>query len=470
MTEISAKGSVLVVDDDAAVGLVLVGLLTQGGLAARHAASAEEALRVFASSSFDVVLTDLRMPGMDGMALLRELKQRADVPVIMLTAHGNVPTAVAAMKAGAADFMAKPFDREQVLFTVRKALTAAGKAASEPPRLPSGRTLIGRSEPMLECGRLIERAARTMATVLLRGQSGAGKEVAARAIHEQGLRQKGPFVAVSCAALPDQLLESELFGYEKGAFTGAACHKPGRVELAEGGTLFLDEIGDVSPAVQVKLLRLLQEKEYQPLGSVRNKRADVRFIAATHRDLERMVEQGELRQDLFYRLNVIPIWMPALQQRPDDIPELARHFCAKLAQENQRPSLRLSDGASAALRAQPWPGNVRELQNFIERLVVFADEEEISEHDVHRELGRSRRPPGGLAEAAVPVLGAPGAPAGPDSGVSLAEKRSQAEREAVIEALDRVGGNRTKAARLLGISRRTLYNRLSELRLGEAGA
>jgi len=453
-------GKVLVVEDDAALGIVLVGLLTQGGLEARHVASGDAALQEVASGAYDVVLTDLQMPGMDGMALLRELKRRSEeLPVIMLTAHGSVPVAVEAMKAGAAEFMTKPFDRDEVLYTVRKALTATARTADRPPRLHDERaSLLGDSEPMRACSELVERAARTVATVLLRGESGTGKEVAARAIHEHGLRKDGPFVVVNCAALPDQLLESELFGYEKGAFTGATSRKPGRVELAKGGTLFLDEIGDVSAAVQVKLLRLLQEKEYQPLGSTRNHKADVRLVAATHRDLEALMASGEYREDLFYRLNVVPIWMPPLRDRRSDIPALAGQFCEKLGQDNQRSGLRLSVGALGLLSEQPWPGNVRELQNFVERLVVFSDGEVIEAADVSRELERSGGPRGARDSGADTSLTS----AEPDSA-SLAARRGAAERQAVLEALRRAEGNRTKAARLLGISRRTLYNRLSEM-------
>jgi DNA-binding NtrC family response regulator len=394
------------------------------------------------------------MPEMDGMALLGALAERAPgVPVIMLTAHANVENAVEAMKRGAADFLAKPFDRDEVLFTVGKALATARHAAAQPERARPPRDpavpWLGASAAMRETAELIARAAKVTSTVLLRGESGAGKEVAARAIHAASDRQDGPFVPVHCAALPENLLESELFGYEKGAFTGATNRKPGRVELAQGGTLFLDEIGDVSPSVQVKLLRLLQEKEYQRLGGTQSLAADVRFVAATHRDLEAMVEDEQFREDLFYRLNVIPIWIAPLRERREDVAPLARRFCEELGDKVGRPGVRLDAAAIDRLTAEEWPGNVRELSNFVERLIVFTDGDVIGVADVERELARGPRRTG----SAPP----------PPAGSSLEGRREEAERAAIRDALEKAAGNRTQAARLLGISRRTLYNKLAEL-------
>jgi DNA-binding NtrC family response regulator len=436
------------------------------------ASSAREALALAASSPVDMVLTDLRMPGMDGMALLGALKQQLpDLPVMMLTAHGSIEAAVAAMRSGAVDFLTKPFRREDVLYSVQKALAAAAPLAVAPPRLQVSSGLLGSSPPMTEVKDTIARAARSMATVLIRGESGTGKELAARSVHAQSKHAGGPFVAVNCAALPDQLLESELFGYEKGAFTGASQRKPGRVELADGGTLFLDEMGDVSAAVQAKLLRLLQEKEYEPLGATRTRRASARFIAATHRDLEAMVADGRFREDLYYRLNVVPIWMPALRDRRADLPELASGICAALARDNDRPNLSLSAGALAALAHHDWPGNVRELANFLERLVVFTEGDDIGAADVARELARSPRPRSRTPDSGAPAPSAePAEPPEPGSEPDddLSSRRNQAEREAIRDALDKARGNRTKAARLLGISRRTLYKRFHSLGMLEA--
>ncbi len=451
------------VDDDATVAMVLAGLARQAGYTTDIASSGGGALERVRTGAVDVVLTDLRMPGMDGMELLRAIKQAApDIPVIMLTAHASVEGAVEAMRAGASDFLLKPFKRDEVLFSLRKALQPSERLAEEPPRLGHGKSLVGSSPAMCELLAVLERAARSSANVLIRGESGTGKELAARSIHDRGARAEAPFIAVNCGALPDQLLESELFGYEKGAFTGAVQHKPGRVALAEGGTLLLDEIGDVSPTVQVKLLRLLQEKQYEPLGATATRAANVRFIAATHQDLEQLVERGDFREDLYYRLNVVPIWMPPLREHPSDIPPLAAAFAERLAHENGRPALTLGEDALGALVAHDWPGNVRELQNFVERLVVFCDHGTVTAADVRRELERSPRPrlAGPVSSRPTPV-----SPAEPTDTRGLADRRLDAERAAILEALERARGNRTQAARLLGISRRTLYKRLDALGL-----
>ncbi len=456
-----AKAKVLVVDDDRAVGMVLAALLSQAGYDAQHVLSGPAALAALASGRVEAVLSDVRMPEMDGLELLAAVKKRApDVPVVLITAHGTIPLAVEAMKAGAAEFLLKPFDREEVVYTIGKALAGATKRAAAPPEpeLASDGPVVGTSSAMADAMARLEKAAPTLATVLLRGESGTGKEVAARELHRLSPRRDAPFIAVHCGALPDNLLESELFGYEKGAFTGAVQRKPGRVELAAGGTLFLDEIGDVTPAVQVKLLRLLQEREFQRLGATHPEKVDVRFVAATHRDLEAMVRDGTFREDLFYRLNVVPITLPSLAKRSEDIKALATRFTEDLAERNGRKGLTIDAAAVELLRSAPWPGNVRELQNFIERLVVFAGENVITRADVERELGaRVRATPMSMAAA----------PAVPSAG-SLDSQRMDAERGAVRDALERARGNRTQAARLLGVSRRTLYNKLSELGIDDA--
>jgi len=443
-------GSVLIVDDDLAVGKVLSALLEQAGYSATHVDGAKQALERLGSGAFDLVVSDLRMPEMDGIALLRTAREKwPDVPVIMLTAFGSVSTAVDCMKAGAADFLTKPFDRDEILYVVSKVMLATSETRAHAPKASIGvGSLVGSSPAMEEVYAIVRQAAASNSTVLLLGESGTGKELVADALHQLSPRAAKPFVKVHCAALPDNLLESELFGYEKGAFTGAVTRKPGRVELAEGGTLFLDEIGDITPAMQVKLLRVLQDRQYERLGGTQTLRADVRFVAATNRNLEERVSSGEFREDLYYRLNVVPIWLPALRERPSDIASLAVHFCSEVAQSNGRPSATLSAEAVQLLAAQPWPGNVRQLHNFVERLVVLSSGPVVDRTDVQRELSRR-------------ALGA----TGPDS-TRLEVKRDDAERDALASALQRTGNNRTQAARLLGVSRRTLYNKLEKLGLG----
>jgi two-component system response regulator AtoC len=461
----SLDGSVLVVDDDPAVRQVVQALLVQAGIEVAAASSGREALGMLEDRPVDVMITDLNMPEMDGMTLLGRVNaQWPAVPVVILTAHGTVPVAVEAMKRGACDFVLKPFDRDELLFVVRKAIAKArhaessGSSADPPISRPASECPEGSSRVMKECQALIARAAQGQATVLLRGESGTGKEVAARAVHALSPRRAGPFVRVHCGALPDALLESELFGHERGAFTGAIARKPGRVELAQGGTLFLDEIGDITAAVQVKLLRLLQEREFERLGGLATIKADVRFIAATHRNLEGMVARGEFREDLFYRLSVVPIWLPPLRERVSDIEVLATQFCSERAAANGRPEVTLDASALARLAAEPWPGNVRQLQNFVERLVVLSEGRRIGAADVEREL--SCRAPG---PSEAPVTSDPGV-GGAATG-HLDEQRKMAEREALESALRRAGGNRSLAARLLGVSRRTLYNKLEEFGL-----
>jgi len=445
---IKAHSSVLVVDDDPAVGKVLGALLAQDGIASSHVLNGSEALQALGRHPYDVVVSDVRMPGMDGMRLLAEVSMSwPDIPVILMTAHGTIPLAVEAMKAGAADFVLKPFDREEILFSVRKALESVRRLGAVPPS--AGESLLTASPAMQEVQDLIRRAASGTATVLLRGETGTGKEMAARSIHGMSPRGQKPFIKVQCVTLPEALLESELFGYEKGAFTGAVNRKPGRVELAEGGSLFLDEIGDLAPSIQVKLLRLLQERKFERLGGTTTLKADVRFVAATHRDLEAMVGRGEFREDLFYRLNVVPIFLPPLRSRPEDIAPLARHFCAGFGAANGKPNASLDTSAIQVLQAQPWPGNVRQLQNLIERLVLLSDAEVLTSRDVERELRRAAP-----VHAASLVEG--------DDSATLDERLRGAERTALENALRRSGDNRTVAARLLGISRRTLYNKLAE--------
>ena len=455
----SNSGTVLVVDDDPAVGKVLIAQLAQAGIACRHAPDAAAALVLLGEQPVDVVITDLRMPGASGLELLEEIVRRwPEIPVILLTAHGSVGIAVEAMKKGAADFLLKPFDREEILFTVRKQIAAA-RHADQPPAAEGNAAAVNpASSEMREVQDLIRRAAGSTATVLIRGESGTGKELAARAIHDNSPRRNAPFVKIQCAALPDTLIESELFGYEKGAFTGAASRKPGRVELAEGGTLFLDEIGDVTPVDPGEAAPAAAGSGVRAARRHPDAEVDVPLRRGDPPPLEELIKKRGFREDLFYRLNVLPIWIPALRARAGDVESLARHFCRQFGEANGRGPLELEPDALALLQQQAWPGNVRELQNFIERLVVLSDGATLTAGDVIREL--ARRPPV-VTAADAPPSARPGADGGAGAG-TLEASRRDAEREAIVTALDKSGNNRSKAARLLGISRRGLYHKLGE--------
>ncbi|PIE19514.1 MAG: two-component system response regulator [Proteobacteria bacterium] len=461
----------LIVDDDKPLGCVLKAMLRQDKLEAEHVLSGRRALEVLETRPFDVVITDLRMPQMDGMELLAELRRRwPALPVLMLTAHGTVATAVEAMRLGAASFLLKPFEREQVLFELRKAALSSAPQADQPPDLVLDNGLIGESPAMREVYQLIDRAASSNANVLVRGESGTGKERVVEAIHQRSARAAGPLVKLHCAALPDSLIEDELFGHERGAFTGAVARRQGRFELAHGGTIFLDEIGDISEAVQVRLLRVLQERCFERIGGSETIEVDVRVITATHQDLDTRCRSGLFRRDLLYRLDVLPIWLPPLRDRADDIVRLVEHFVALFGAEYER-SLTIDDEAMALLHAQPWPGNVRELRNFIERLVVLACEATIGAVDVRRELARA--PLTSTLSGSASAQSVRDAPTkhhtdsrrlsgreGSSSLPSLGDARRDAERRYLLWALERCKGNRTQAARISGVSRRTFYNLL----------
>jgi len=449
------SGTILIVDDDLAVSRVLSAMLKQAGMEVFSAHSGRSALEQLQREPVDVLLTDLKMPDLDGLGLLKSVRSEwPDIPVIMLTAHATIATAVLAMKLGALDFLTKPSDREEVLSAVRKALWVARRQRPVDSLDESDVTEgLGNAPAMQQLRRTIARVARTQATVLIRGESGSGKEVAALAIHRKSQRADKPMVVVNCAALPENLLESELFGHERGAFTGAINAKPGRVELAEGSTLFLDEVGELPLPLQPKLLRLLQAQEYTRVGGTATKKADIRFIAATHRALESMVKEGTFREDLYYRLNAIPLDVPPLRARLSDVALLAGYQLTTLCKRHHRARPQLSQSALDALIAYPWPGNVRELHNCMERLAVLVEEEVITAQHIAEHLRPmiSTEPNVALAT-----------PAGAE-GVPIAHEVRLAEKSAILRALQQSGDNRTLAARLLGISRRSLYNKLRDL-------
>uniref|UniRef100_A0A831U6L9 Sigma-54-dependent Fis family transcriptional regulator n=1 Tax=Geobacter metallireducens TaxID=28232 RepID=A0A831U6L9_GEOME len=441
---------ILIVDDDVSLRRVLEYNLQEEGYEVLTAGSGEEGLRLFEEAGPTLVVTDLKMPGMGGFQFLREVKERSpDTVVIVITAFGAVEGAVEAMKAGAYDFITKPFNREALKLTVRKALDMQGlsrenrRLREELSEREEFRSIIGISRPMEEVFRVIDRVADTDATVLITGESGTGKELVARAIHGKSSRRAAPFVAINCAAIPRDLLESELFGHVKGAFTGAVRDKEGRFQQAEGGTLFLDEVGELPVELQSKLLRALQEKEVQPVGGARTARLDVRVVAATNADLEEAIADGRFREDLYYRLSVIPVHLPPLRERKEDIPLLVRHFAAK----HGGASVVFPPETLAVMAAYGWPGNVRELENTVERMLIMRNGDTIPPDDLPEKVRRGRQP---QRECQVINL--------PDEGYSL----EQLEREIVVEALERNNWNQSSAARFLRIPRHTLIYRMEK--------
>jgi len=439
------KATILVIEDEEkqrrVVGLHLAG----ADYEVKGAGTAEEGWKL--AGDVDLILTDLKLPGMDGLELLEKLKaQNSHTPVIVMSAFSTVENAVEAMKRGAVDFLPKPFSLDHLSVVVEKALEVR-KLRDENRELREAlgqryqfENIIGSSPAMQEIFATIMRVAPTRATVLLAGESGVGKDMIARAIHQHSPRKDRPFVKINCTAIPENLMESELFGYEKGAFTGANISKPGKFEQANTGTVMLDEIGDVPASVQVKLLRILQEREFERLGSNRTQQTDVRVIAATNVDLRAALEQGTFREDLYYRLNVVPMNIPPLRERKDDIPYLVEHFAKKFNGE-------ISEGALERLMSYHWPGNVRELENVIERSILLAKGPMVEADDVKIESGIGRARPAFSADAFLP------------EGLTL----DQYEQSIIREALKRANGNKSQAARLLGLTRNALRYRLTQM-------
>ena len=445
------KHSILLIEDEANYRQVIAMMLADLDVELLEAEDGEAGLARLEREDVDLVITDLNMPRLDGLGVLAEIAaKRPGLPVVVITAYGTVDSAVTAMRHGAIDYLQKPFDSARLRFTLERALRITDLLA-ENRRLRDDvearwdfSHILGRSPKMVEALRVAGQVARADSTVLVEGESGTGKELVARSIHYNSPRKKGPFVAVNCAALPDTLLEAELFGAEPGAYTGAVKRRRGRVELADGGTLFLDEIGDMPVPVQAKILRLIQEKTYTPLGGEKEAPADVRFVLATHRDLRALVSKGQFREDLFYRIAGLPVRLPPLRERGDDVLELADMFLVKTCQSMGRPPLTLTPTARAALKRHPFPGNVRELANVIERAVLLAEEDVIHAGD----LGLPDEAPGAPAPAGAFLL--------PQEGLSL----EALERDLIRQALERAGGNKSHAARLLGLTRATLRYRL----------
>ncbi len=447
---------ILVVDDERAHRVMLRAHLEDAGYQVLEAADGEQALGLASQEPYDLALMDVVMPRLDGLSALPRLRAlRPEAPVIMMTAYGSIESAVAALKAGAEDYLAKPLDMEEVLIKVRRQLKSAElhrQVREQAERLGERfdfSALIGVSQPMLRLKETLALVAPAEATVLITGESGTGKEVAAQIIHQNSRRREGPLVKINCAALPESLLESELFGHEKGAFTGAHAKRQGRFQSADQGSIFLDEIGETSPATQAKLLRVLQEGELSPLGSDQTVRVDVRVIAATNRDLAQAVKEGEFREDLYYRLNVVNLEMPPLRARGEDIITLAEHFLGVYNRKNQRQLRGFSPAARLRLLAYHWPGNVRELVNAMERAVIMARGSLIEPEDLPLALQAPAQAPERVDLRA---------------GLSIQEM----ERALIVKTLEATGGNRTQAAEMLGITRKTLQNKIKEYGLPPA--
>ncbi|MCS7082840.1 MAG: sigma-54 dependent transcriptional regulator [Bacteroidetes bacterium] len=458
-----ASAHILIAEDDPQVRLPLQRFLENQGFWVEAVGTGEDAIEHIASGRYDLVITDLRMGETGGLEVLEYARRQPTPPeVIVITKYATVGTAVNAMRLGAFDYLVKPIRHEELLLIIEKALEKR-RLMIEVQNLRrqvqhrfSFENIIAYSEAMLAVIKKAKRVALTNATLLIEGESGTGKELLAKAIHQHSRRAAGPYVAINCGALPESLLESELFGYKKGAFTGAVSDKPGLIEEANGGTLFLDEIGEMPLSVQVKLLRVLQEGEIRRVGDVQLRRVDVRVIAATNRDLGRLVEQGRFREDLYYRLNVIPIRIPPLRERKEDIPPLVKHFLAKFSEELRHPVKEITPEAMEALLRYDWPGNVRELENTIERCVILSHDDVIGPEDLPEWARREQPAPPMAAEAAHDGQAVSWGQICPEW--TLAEL----ERWYILETLRRYAYNQSQAARHLGIGRNTLWKKLKQ--------
>lgn len=446
---------ILIIDDEEHMCWALERAMKQEGYQVLTTTRGRHGLELIRDEAPSLVILDLKMPEMDGMEVLKQAKQLIPkLPVIMLTAHGSIETAIEAMKIGASDYLAKPFDLDELKMVIKQNLVMS-QLVNEVSFLRSEltkkyRKMIGESKEIREVTRLIDKVAGSAATVLITGESGTGKEVAAVNIHQKSPRREYPFVPVNCGALPENLLESELFGHEKGAFTGAHARKLGRFELADKGTIFLDEITEMPLSMQVKLLRVLQEKTFERVGGTETLHVDVRIIAASNRDIAAAIEKGQFREDLYYRLNVVQIHLPPLRERKEDIPLLAGHLLEKL-----RPTYminRIRDDAMQQLMNYNWPGNIRELQNVLERAAIISHSNEITIDDLPRDIQQSSPAKGG-GEAVIHI---------PDGGISL----EALEKELILKALEKSKGNQTRAAQLLGITRSALLYRIQKHGLG----
>ncbi len=453
--------TILVVDDEPNYLIVLSELLQEEGFEVLTAQSGDQGLNIARENDLDMVITDMRMPGMDGFQLLQELKiYNKALPVIMITAFGEVEKAVAAMQAGAYSYLTKPFNNQELIVNINKAVEHYAlvrenlRLRNEVKERCSFSSLVGKNERMQQVYHLIEKVAPTPASVLISGESGTGKELVARAIHMNSLRENAPFISLNCAALPETLLESELFGHEKGAFTGAGSLRKGRFEMADTGTLFLDEIGDIPLPLQTKLLRVLQERSFERLGSSRSINVDVRIVSATNKDLKDEVENGRFREDLYYRLNVVPIHIPPLRERIDDIPLLTAHMVEKFGESLNKPRLEVSTEALRFLTTLPWDGNVRELENTIERAAILCSNDRIEPDDVQPDMAAQQNAPAWSNDIDFERL----VPA----GIKLPDLLNGIEKQVVSRALENAGHVQARAAEALGITKSLLQYKMKK--------
>ena len=453
---------IIVLEDDLIVRKNLEQQLRQRRYEVASATTLAASQELLAKDTFDLMMVDVRLPDGEGTELLQQLQLRPQRPlIVIMTGFGSVESAVECMRNGAFDYLIKPFTVDQLEVTLRKAenftqLLKVNQYLSQEEPTDLGYDLLGKSASIESLRQLIRKVARTQATVLIQGESGTGKELVARALYRQSPRSSAPFIRVNCAAIPENLIESEFFGHEKGAFTGALNKREGRFELAHGGTILLDEISEISPSVQAKLLRVLQERELERVGGTRTIKVDVRVIATTNRRLEQSVERKEFRQDLYFRLNVVPMTVPPLREHREDIPPLAEHFLRRYARKHGSHAQSLSSACLAALMSHPWPGNVRELQNVIERAVILSGDEVCLQPEYLglTSFGEANFPPASFSAGII----SPGTPTGSETLMSLTEM----EKHHILAAIHKSHGNRTHAAKMLDISIRTLRNKLNE--------
>jgi len=463
--DMERHAQLLVVEDDPAQRQALMEILQNEGYELETAADGDAGLQKLQERSFDLVITDLALPGVDGLGLLKYLvRHQPQCLCIIITGYATIKNSVAAMRMGAYDYLAKPVDPQELRLVVRRALEHRWlqeenlQLKKQLCKRFGFSNIIGTSEPITKVFELIRKVADTDSTVLLLGESGTGKELIARAIHYNSSRRQGPLVPVNCAAIPEELLESELFGHERGAFTHAVKTRIGRFEQANGGTIFLDEIAEMSPALQVKLLRVLQDRCFERIGGVKSIRVDIRIIAATNKDLEELARQGKFREDLFYRLNVIPVRVPPLRERRGDIPLLAAHFLQEFSKKKKRKTLRLSPQALDLLVRYPWPGNVRELENLMERLVILTEKDVVEPEDLPARFRNNYNLTSGDESLDFP-----------EEGVNLPEAVQNFERRLILAALEKANWVRSRAAQLLHLNRTTLIEKMKKQKIFPPG-